>query len=201
MSWIPLGFFCLGGVPIGFTSATRYGTPGAVPLSNLFIRFTFIKQGPAAEKLLDQLFFCADFPNAISSLSKEMLIETSKRLAPKRYQTVNEIHNLKRCSANEILDFLYGIDHLIDVGENTLISIDTTADPKAVASKVGKAQNLSRLCAAIGVQQHFVVFVAGLIMNPDAEVMAVSVNNFWDEMVDALNGPSHRVRSHRLYVS
>lgn len=162
---------------------------------------TFVKQGPAAEKLLNQLFFLADFPDAVSSLSKEMLLQAANRIAPKRYQLVNDYHNLKHCSSKEILDFLYGVDHLIDVGEDTLISIDTTADPKVVASKISKAQSLSRLRASIGIQQHFIVFVAGLIMKPAAEVMAVSVNNFWEEMIDALNGPPYRVRSFRLHVS
>ena len=170
-------------------------------MHNRFSSVAYIKQGEAAEQLLDGLFSLTGFSAAAPELTKERLLETAMRVDPRRYHAVSQHHKLARCSRDEILDYLYGVDHLIDVGEGLYVSVDTTANPNAVATKVSKAQSYSKLRAAVGIHQHFVVFVVGIITRPSAYVMADSINRFHDEMVEALNGPANRVRHFRLHVS
>ena len=77
-------------------------------MHNRFSSVAYIKQGEAAEQLLDGLFSLTGFSAAAPELTKERLLETAMRVDPRRYHAVTQHHKLARCSRDEILDYLYG---------------------------------------------------------------------------------------------
>lgn len=157
--------------------------------------------GLRAEQFVERLFQAARIRSCGSIFSADVLLNSAKTVDPRRYQTCNSQVKLNRCNASELLDRLYGVDHVIDLGEDVYVSVDTTVSPAAVAKKMRKALELSKLRSAVGIHQHFVVMVVGDIDNPNANVMAKSINDLWNALCEAANGPANRVRSFRLHIS
>ena len=139
--------------------------------------------------------------NASLDFSSDSLLATAQRVDPRRYSRCMEKLRLHRCSSDQILDFVFGVDHVIDVGESVYAGIDLTVDPMRYASKVRKAQSLCKLRMHIGIEQFFVVLMVGDIYKINKEAIRRSTEDFWDALVDSFNGPVNRVHCFRFYIS
>lgn len=157
--------------------------------------------GLRAETFMERLLHAARIRSAASDFLPETLLNTAKVVNPRRYQATNEHIRLNRAGSRELLDHLFGVDHVIDLGERIYVSVDTTVSPSAVAKKMAKGNGLSQLRAAVGIHQHIVLLVVGDFDTPNPEVLAKSIDQFWTLMCDAINGPANRVRFFRLHVS
>ena len=157
--------------------------------------------GLRAENLMQGILRAARICNASPDFRADTLRAVAQRVNPRRYGLCNKRLRLHRCSADQILDFVYGVDHVIDVGERVYAGIDLTLNDFAVANKVSKAQKLTKMRAHIGIRQFFVVHMVGDWSDPDPAVIRQSTDEFWESLCDAFNGPSDRVHAFRFYVS
>lgn len=157
--------------------------------------------GLRAEYCMQDILHAARIRNASPDFKADTLRAVAQRVNSKRYDLCNEKLRLHRCSADQILDFVYGVDHVIDVGERVYAGVDLTLNAAGVANKVSKAQQLTKLRAHIGIRQFFVVHMVGDWSDPDPAVVRKSTDAFWDALCDAFNGPADRVHVIRFYVS
>ena len=117
--------------------------------------------GIRAEYCMQDILHAARIRNASPDFNADTLRSVAQRVNPKRYELCNQKLRLHRCSADQILDFVYGVDHVIDVGERVYAGIDLTLDSAGVANKVSKAQRMTKMRAHIGIRQFFVVQMVG----------------------------------------
>ena len=157
--------------------------------------------GLRAEYCMQDILHAARIRNASPDFKVDNLVAVAQRVNPKRYDLCNQKLRLHRCSADQILDFVYGVDHVIDVGERVYAGIDLTLNAAGVANKVSKAQQLTKMRAHIGIRQFVVVHMVGDWNNPDPAVVRKSTDALWDALCDAFNGPADRVHVIRFYVS
>jgi hypothetical protein len=129
------------------------------------------------------------------------LIGTALSYGDRRLQQVLKHHNVGRMTAAQLLDHVYGLDHVIDVGEGVLVGIDITLDHSKLAGKVRKASDLRKLTSRIGIRSVCVIHLVGDIDHPDTDVIDASIERFWDELTDHLNSGVSSVHSFRFYVS
>lgn len=157
--------------------------------------------GLRAEYCMQDILHAAKIRNASPDFNADTLRVVAQRVNAKRYDLCNEKLRLHRCSADQILDFVYGIDHVIDVGERVYAGIDLTLNAAGLAPKVSKAQQLTKMRAHIGVRHFFVVHMVGNWNDPDPAVIRKSTDEFWDALCDAFNGPADRVHVFTFHVS
>ena len=113
--------------------------------------------GLRAENLMQGILHAARICNASPNFHAETLRAVAQRVNPKRYELCNKKLRLHRCSSDQILDFVYGVDHVIDVGERVYAGIDLTLNAAGIANKVSKARQLTKMRAHIGIRQFIVV--------------------------------------------
>lgn len=130
-----------------------------------------------------------------------LLVGNALSYGERRLQQVLKHRNIGRMSAAQLLDHIYGLDHVIDVGENVLVGIDITLDHTKLADKVRKASDLRKLTSRIGIRSVWVVHLVGDINNPDPEVIDASINSFWEALEDRLNNGGSSVHSFRFHIS
>jgi hypothetical protein len=157
--------------------------------------------GLRAEYCMQDILHAARIRNASPDFNADTLRAVAQRVNPKRYDLCNQKLRLHRCSADQILDFVYGVDHVIDVGERVYAGVDLTLNAAALADKVNKAQQLTKMRAYIGIRQFIVVHMVGDWNNPDPAIVRKSTDAFWDALCDAFNGPADRVHVVRFHVS
>lgn len=157
--------------------------------------------GLRAEYCMQDILHAARIRNASPDFDADSLRAIAQRVNPKRYDLCNEKLRLHRCSADQILDFVYGVDHVIDVGERVYAGIDLTLNAAGVANKVSKAQQLTKLRAHIGIRHFIVTHMVGDWQDPDPAAIRRSTDSFWDALCDAFNGPPDRVHVMRFHVS
>jgi hypothetical protein len=150
---------------------------------------------------MQDILLAARIRNASPDFKADNLLAIAQKVNPRRYEQCNEKLRLHRCSADQILDSVYGVDHVIDVGERVYAGIDLTLNAAGVASKVSKAQHLTKMRAHVGIRQFFVVQMVGDWNDPDPAVVRKSTDAFWDALCDAFNGPADRVHAIRFHVS
>lgn len=139
--------------------------------------------------------------NASPDFNANNLRSVAQLVAPARYTACNKHLRLDRCGAEQLLDCLYGVDHVIDVGEGVYAGIDLTLNAAQLSSKVSKATSLTKLRAAVGIRQFFVVQMIGDFQNPEPAVVSKSIDSFWEALEDAFNGKPDQVRVVRFHVS
>jgi len=139
--------------------------------------------------------------NASPDFSADNLRSVAQIINPRRYQQCDKHRILSKCNADQLLDFVYGVDHVIDVGEGIYAGIDLTLNAAQLSRKVSKAGQLTKLRAAVGIRQFFVVHMVGDFQYPNQEVIDRSMNAFWDALEDAFNGRPDQVRVFCFHVS
>jgi len=92
--------------------------PGARSLSAKSIMLQSLPAGLQAENCMQKILRKARIRNASVDFNAENLRAVAQLANPSRYIACNKKLYLKQCSADQILDFVYGVDHVIDVGEN-----------------------------------------------------------------------------------
>ena len=173
---------------------------GRLPHS-IFLMLQVQPEGLRAEYLMQDILNAARICNALPDFDADTLRVVAQRVNPKRYDLCNEKLRLHRCSADQILDFVYGVDHVIDVGERVYAGIDLTLNASGIAKKVSKARKLTQMRAHIGIRQFIIVHMVGDWSNPDRDVIRKSTDEFWGELCDAFNGPVDHVHIFNFYVS
>ena len=157
--------------------------------------------GLRAENLMQGILHAARICNASPNFHADTLRAVAQRVNPKRYELCNKKLRLHRCSSDQILDFVYGVDHVIDVGERVYAGIDLTLNAAGIANKISKARQLTKMRAHIGIRQFIVVHMVGDWSDPDPAVIRQSTDEFWESLCDAFNGPADRVHSIQFRVS
>jgi hypothetical protein len=130
-----------------------------------------------------------------------LLIGNALSYGPRRLQQVLKHRNIGKATAAGILDHVYGLDHVIDVGDGVLVGIDTTLDSTKLADKVRKASDLRKITSRIGIHSVYVIHLVGDINNPNQTVVDQSIEAFWDATTDRLNGAGSSVHGFRFHIS
>lgn len=152
--------------------------------------------GIQLETTFKRIIQAAGIRQAEGDFTAASLLMDAKRIDPKRVARVNEFRVLNKCTADQILDFVYGIDHLIDVNggaDPVYAAIDLTANGSKVNEKELKAQRLRPMWAGLGVEQFFIVHVTGDPADLTKPGAAALIEKLWADMEAAFNGPSGRV--------
>jgi hypothetical protein len=139
--------------------------------------------------------------NASPDFSADNLRSVAQIINPRRYQQCNQHRVLSKCNADQLLDFVYGVDHVIDVGEGVYAGIDLTLNAAQLSKKVRQAHGLTKLRAAVGIRQFFVVHMVGDFQYPNQDVINCSMDAFWSALEDAFNGRPDQVCVFRFHVS
>lgn len=151
--------------------------------------------GIQLENTFKRILRSAGIRQAEGDFTAASLLMDAHRINPGRVARVNEFRVLNKCTADQILDFVYGIDHLIDVNGTDQIyaAIDLTANAAKVNEKQLKAQRLRPMWAGLGVEQFFIVHADGDHADLTKPGAAVLIEKLWADMEAAFNGPSGRV--------
>jgi hypothetical protein len=151
--------------------------------------------GIQLEQTFKRILKAAGIRQAEGDFTAASLLMDANRINPGRVARVNEFRVLNKCTADQILDFVYGIDHLVDVNGTDQIyaAIDLTANAAKVNEKQLKAQRLRPMWAGLGVEQFFIVHVDGDPADLTKPGAAALIEKLWADMEAAFNGPSGRV--------
>ena len=164
---------------------------------------TLPSYGVQLENTFKRILRAAGIRQAEGDFSAPSLLLDANRIDPKRVARVNEFRLLNKCSAAEVLDFVYGIDHLIDVNgtDHIYAAIDLTANGSKVNEKQLKAQRLRPMWQGLGVQQFFIVHIEGDVADLTKPGAAALIEKLWADMEQAFNGPAGRVHTITLTLS
>ena len=159
--------------------------------------------GIQLENTFKRILRAAGIRQAEGDFTAASLLMDARRINPGRVARVNEFRVLNKCTADQILDFVYGIDHLIDVNGTDQIyaAIDLTANAAKVNEKQLKAQRLRPMWTGLGVEQFFIVHVDGDPADLTKPGAAALIEKLWADMEAAFNGPSGRVHVITLKIA
>jgi hypothetical protein len=157
--------------------------------------------GVRAETCMAVMLRQARIRNASPDFNANNLRSVAQVINPVRYAKCNKHRILSKCDASQLLDFVYGVDHVVDVGEGVYAGIDLTLDASKLSQKISKAQSLSKLRAAIGIRQFFVVQMIGDFQYQNKEVVRQSIDMLWQVMEETFNGRADQVKLIRFHVS
>jgi hypothetical protein len=157
--------------------------------------------GIRAENCMAALLRKARIRNASPDFNADNLRAVAQIIAPRRYEQCNKHRILRKCNVDQLLDFVYGVDHVVDVGEGVYAGIDLTLNAAQISQKVSKAGSLTKLRAAAGIRQFFVVHMVGDFRYPNNETIQTSTDAFWDAMENAFNGKADQVHIFHFHVS
>ena len=164
---------------------------------------TLDSYGVQVENLFRRILKAAGIRQAEGDFTTESLLLDAQRINPARLAKANEHRYLNRSSAAEILDWVYGIDHLIDLSgcDQIYAAIDLTLNGSKVNAKELKAQRLRPMWQGLGVCQFFVVHIEGDVADLTKAGAAELIEKLWAGMEEALNGPEFRVHTIRLRIA
>ena len=157
--------------------------------------------GLQLEATFRQILKSAGIRQAESDFTAQSLLLDAHRINSDRVARVNEFRMLNKASAPDILDWVYGIDHLIDVNgtDHVYAAIDLTANRSKVGEKMSKALAHRPMWSALGVEQFFVVQINGDPSDLTRQGAAAVIEQLWADMEAAFNGPSGRV--HKIVLN
>jgi hypothetical protein len=162
---------------------------------------TIASPGIRAEGVFRRCLRRARIEQVEARFEPRFLVGTALSYGDRRLQQVLKHHNVGCMTAAQLLDHVYGLDHVIDVGEGVLVGIDITLNHAKLADKVRKAADLRKLTSKIGIQAVCVIHLVGDIDHPDTDVIDASIESFWDELTDRLNGNGSSVSCFRFHIS
>ena len=156
--------------------------------------------GLQLEATFKSILRAAGIRQAESDFNAQALLLDAQRINPSRLATCAKHFDAGKATADQLLDWVYGIDHLIDVAgeEKVYAAIDLTANSSAVGSKMSKALQHRSMWSELGVCQFFVVHVDGDPADLTKAGAAAVIEQLWAQMEEAFNGPSGRVHVIRL---
>jgi hypothetical protein len=165
------------------------------------LMLTLPSTGIRAEGVFRRCLRRARIEQVENRFEPRLLLGTALSYGGRRLQQVLQHRNIGKATAAGILDHVYGLDHVIDVGEGVLVGIDITLDATKLASKVSKATSLRKLTSRIGIHSVYVIHLVGDVADPDYEVVDQSIEKLWDAMAEHLSGNSASVHSFRFHIS
>jgi hypothetical protein len=136
-----------------------------------------------------------------SSFSVNLLVGNALTHGQHRLQAVLNHRNLGKATAAGVLDHVYGLDHVIDIGDGVLVGIDLTLDASKLADKLRKARSLRKLTAPIGIAFVYVIHMVGDVTAPSQHVIDASIEAFWAQLTDDFNESKTGVRTFRFHIS
>jgi len=159
--------------------------------------------GLLLETTFKQILRAAGIRQAESDFNAQALLLDAQRINAQRLASCSKHFNPAKATAAELLDWVYGIDHLIDVNGTDQIyaAIDLTANGSAVGQKMQKALAHRPMWSELGVNQFFVVHVDGDPADLTKAGAAAVIEQLWSEMEAAFNGPAGRVHVIRLKLA
>ena len=162
-----------------------------------------ISYGLQLEATFKSILHSAGIRQAEGDFSAQSLLLDANRINSSRVARVNEFRLLNRSTAEQILDWVYGIDHLIDVNgtDKVYAAIDLTANKAAVAQKMAKALQHRPMWSELGVEQFFVIHVDGDPADLTKGGAIALIDKLWVEMEAAFNGPFGRVHKIALTIA
>ena len=159
--------------------------------------------GLQLEATFRKILKAAGIRQAESDFSADALRLDAQRINPQRLARCAEFFSTRKASAPELLDKVFGIDHLIDVSgtDRVYAAIDMTANSSKVNAKELKAQRFRDMWTGLGVSQFFVVHVIGDPADLTKPGAAALIEKLWADMERAFNGPEGRVHTITLRLA
>jgi hypothetical protein len=160
--------------------------------------------GIQLEHTFKRILKAAGIRQAEGDFNAAALLLDANRIDAQRVATANRHRLLNKATAEQLLDWVYGIDHLIDVNggaEPVYAAIDLTANGSKVNQKELKAQRLRPMWQGLGVEQFFIVHVTGDPADLTKAGAAVLIDKLWAQMEAAFNGPTGRVHTITLKIA
>jgi hypothetical protein len=157
--------------------------------------------GIQLEHTFKRILKAAGIRQAEGDFNAAALLLDANRIDAQRVATANRHRLLNKATAEQLLDWVYGIDHLIDVNggaEPVYAAIDLTANGSKVNQKELKAQRLRPMWQGLGVEQFFIVHVTGDPADLTKAGAAALIDKLWAQMEAAFNGPTGRVHTIRI---
>ena len=151
--------------------------------------------GIQLEATFKSILRAAGIRQAESDFNATALLLDAQRINPSRLASCSKHFDAHKANAAQLLDWVYGIDHLIDVNgtDQVYAAIDLTANGSAVGQKMSKALSHRPMWSELGVQQFFVVHMVGDASDMTKASAAALIDELWNQMAEAFNGPSGRV--------
>ena len=159
--------------------------------------------GIQLEHTFKRILKAAGIRQAEGDFNAAALLLDANRIDAQRVATANRHRLLNKATAEQLLDWVYGIDHLIDVNggaEPVYAAIDLTANGSKVNQKELKAQRLRPMWQGLGVEQFFIVHVTGDPADLTKAGATALIDKLWAHMEAAFNGPTGRVHVIRLTI-
>ena len=162
--------------------------------------FVPVSYGHRLEAIFKSILRSAGIRQAEGDFKAQALLLDAQRINPRRLASCSKHFDAKKATNQELLDWVYGIDHLIDVNgtDHVYAAIDLTANKSAVPQKMSKALSHRSMWAELGVTQFFVVHIDGSPEDLTKAGAAAVIEQLWSEMEAAFNGPTGRVHAIRL---
>ena len=160
--------------------------------------------GIQLEHTFKRILKAAGIRQAECDFNAAALLLDANRIDAQRVATANRHRLLNKATAEQLLDWVYGIDHLIDVNggaEPVYAAIDLTANGSKVNQKELKAQRLRPMWQGLGVEQFFVVHVTGDPADLTKAGATALIDKLWAQMEAAFNGPTGRVHIITLKIA
>ena len=154
-----------------------------------------LSYGLQLETTFKSILRSAGIRQAEGDFTASALLLDAQRINPSRLATCSKHFDASKATAAELLDWVYGIDHLIDVNgtDQVYAAIDLTANGSAVGQKMSKALSHRPMWSELGIEQFFVVHLIGDPSDMTKAGAAVLIDELWNQMAEAFNGPSGRV--------
>ena len=188
-----LPFFAVAGAPAGSTPANCLGLEKAHLEKTMTISTPSF--GLQVEATFKSILRAAGIRQAEGDFTAQSLLLDAQRINARRLASCAKHFDPAKADAAQLLDWVYGIDHLIDVNgtDKVYAAIDLTVNRSAVAQKMSKALQHRSMWSELGVEQFFVVHVVGDPSDMTKEGAAALIDQLWDQMAAAFNGPSGRI--------
>ena len=164
---------------------------------------TIPSYGLQLEATFKSILRAAGIRQAEGDFNAQALLLDAQRINAQRLATCSKHFDASKATAEQLLDWVYGIDHLIDVSGNEQVyaAIDLTANKSAVPQKMAKALQHRSMWSELGVTQFFVVHVDGDPTDLTKTGAAAVIEQLWADMEAAFNGPSGRVHVIRIKLA
>lgn len=162
-----------------------------------------VSYGLQLEATFKSILRSAGIRQAEGDFSAPALLLDAQRINASRLASCAKHFNPTKATAEQLLDWVYGIDHLIDVNGTDKIyaAIDLTANKAAVPQKMAKALQHRSMWAELGVEQFFVIHVDGDPADMTKGGAIALIDKLWAQMEAAFNSPTGRVHTITLKIA
>jgi hypothetical protein len=194
---LPCRCRCSGGFDSRYLPTPTQGFPRVTTM------LTLPTYGLQLETTFKRILKAAGIRQAEGDFNAPALLLDATRIDAQRVAAANKHRLLHKATAEQLLDWVYGIDHLIDVNggaEPVYAAIDLTANGGKANAKELKAQRLRPMWQGLGVEQFFIVHVDGDLASLAKAGTAALIDKLWADMEKAFNGPTGRVHVIHLQV-